>query len=123
MAEGQYDNPLYVECANFAPSLTGEEMCRAFGPHVLAVMPNGRDTWEVHVTTGEIRESLEVEGLTLRGRHCEVSRIFSGGTWVRIRRLPLNMLYVEKVWGSGGRGQALHVAKHVHKNWRPDPQD
>ena len=93
MAEGQYDNPLYVECANFAPPLTGEEMCHALGPvanHVLAVMPKGRDTWEVHVTTEEIRDSLEVKGLTLRGRHYEVSRRFPRGTWVRIRGLPLN---------------------------------
>ena len=80
-----------MECANFAPPLTGEEMCRALGPHMLAVMPKGRDTWEVHVSTEEIRESLEVEGLTLRGRHCEVSRRFPGGTSVRIRGLPLNM--------------------------------
>ena len=121
-----------MESANFAPPITGEEMCRALGQvanHVLAVMPKGPDTWEVHVTTEEIRESLEVEGLTLRvgTARCRGDSLGApGGTWVRIRGLPLNMpneyiSYFEKVWGSDGRGQTLHVAIHVHKKWRPAP--
>ena len=94
MEAGNYENPLFVECSNFAPPLTGEEMCRALGPvanHVLAVLPKGRDTWEVHVNEEGIREYLEVEGLTIRGRHLEVSRRFPGGTWVRIRGIALNV--------------------------------
>ena len=91
MDAGNYENHLYVECANFAPTLTGEEMCRALGPvanHVMAVLPKGRDTWEVHVSQERIRDYLEVEGLTIRGRHLEISRRFPGGTCVCIRGSP-----------------------------------
>ena len=91
---GEYSHPLYVETVNFSPPLTGKELCRSLGPivnHVLAVLPKGRDTWEIHVTTNEIRDHLEVEGLTLRGRHCEVTTRFPKGTWVRIRGIPLNV--------------------------------
>ena len=119
MPEGLYDNPLYVECPNYAPPLTGEEICRALGPvasHVLAVMPKGRETWEVHVSTDEIRDSLEVEGLTLRGRHCEVSRRFPGGTWVRIRGLPLNMPNENITYMVRKYGEVVVEAKHC--TWR-----
>ena len=91
---GWYSHPLYVETVNFSPPLTGEELCRSLGPvanHVLAVLPKVRDAWEVHVSTDDIRDHLEVEGLTLRGRRCEVTRRIPSGTWVRIRGIPLNV--------------------------------
>ena len=33
---------------------------------VLAVLPKGRDTWEVYVNQEDIRDYFEVEGLTIR---------------------------------------------------------
>ena len=91
-ATSDYRNPLYVETTNFYPALTGEEVCRALGPvsrHFLAVLPKGRDAWEIHVSLEDVRDVLEVEGLTIRGRHCEVTRRFPSGTWVRMRGIPL----------------------------------
>ena len=46
---------------------------------------------ETPVSTDDIRDHLEVEGLTLRGRRCEVTRRIPSGTWVRIRGIPLNV--------------------------------
>ena len=116
MDAGNYENPLYVKCANFAPPLTVEEMCRALGPvanHVLAVLPKGRDTWEVHVSQEGIRDYLEVEGLTIRGRHLEISRRFPGGTCVRIRGIPLNVPN-EKIMSKYGDV----VVETIHCTWR-----
>ena len=88
-----YKHPMFIHAPSFEPPLTGEEVCRslaAIGDHVLAVIPKGRDVWELHVDQQDLRDRVEVEGLVLRGRLCEVSPRFPGGTWVRVRGLPLD---------------------------------
>ena len=50
---------MYIHAPSFAPALTGEEVCRSLamiGDHVLAVIPKGRDVWEVHVDQQDLRE-------------------------------------------------------------------
>ena len=98
---------MYIHAPSFAPALTGEEVCRSLAmieDHVLAVIPKGRDVWEVHVDQQELRDKIEVEGLVLRGRLCEVSPRFPGGTWVRVRGLPLDAknTYVDRIIGEYG---------------------
>ena len=61
----------------------------AISHHVHAVIPKGREVWEIHIDQEEIRDKIEVEGIVIRGRSCEVSPRFSGGTWVMVRGLPL----------------------------------
>ena len=56
----------------------------------MAIIPKGREVWEVHLDQEEIRDRVEVEGIVLRGRQCEASPRFPGGTWVLVRGLPLN---------------------------------
>ena len=77
-----YDHPLFVHTPAFMPVVIGEEMCRAMAAicdHVMAIIPRGREVWEVHVDQEEIREKIEVEGIVLRGRLCEASPRFPGG--------------------------------------------
>ena len=88
-----YHHPMYVHCPLFTPFVTGEEVCRSLGAvndHVLAVVQKGREVYEIHLDHVDIRDRIEVEGLTIRGRTCEVSPRFPGGTWVRVRGLPLS---------------------------------
>ena len=88
-----YEHPLFVHTPGFMPVVSGEEMCRAMaaiGDHVMAIIPKGREVWEVHLDQEEIRNRVEVEGIVPLGRQCEASPRFPGGTWVRVRGLPLN---------------------------------
>ena len=83
---------LFCETAGFAPPITGEEICaslKTVAQHLDAVIPKGRNAWEVVVRSGDVATGLEVTGLVLRGRSLELSQRFPGGTWVRVRGLPL----------------------------------
>ena len=83
---------LFCETAGFAPPITGEEICAALktvAQHLDAVIPKGRNAWEVVVRSGDVATGLEVTGLVLRGRSLELGQRFPGGTWVRVRGLPL----------------------------------
>ena len=84
---------LFMETAGFAPPITGEEICsslRMVANHLEAIIPNGRNAWEVVCRAGDVATGLEVTGLVLRGRNVELSQRFPGGTWVRVRGLPLD---------------------------------
>ena len=114
-----YSHPMFVDAPNFSPPLTGEEVCRTLAEiadHVLAVIPKGRAVWELHVSQQELRDKLEIEGLALRGRLCEVSPRFPGGTWVRVRGLPLDVpnSYLDKMLSSYG---SLFIGTE-HSTWR-----
>ena len=84
---------LFMETAGFAPPITGEEICvslRMVAQHVEAIIPKGRNAWEVVLRSGDVATGLEVTGIVLRGRSIELSQRFPGGTWVRVRGLPLD---------------------------------
>ena len=66
-------------------------MCfRMVAQHVEAIIPKGRNAWEVVFRSGDVATGLEVTGIVLRGRSIELSQRFPGGTWVRVRGLPLD---------------------------------
>ena len=114
-----YDHPLFVHTPAFMPVVSGEEMCRAMAAicdHVMAIIPRGREVWEVHVDQEEIREKVEVEGIVLRGRLCEASPRFPGGTWVRVRGLPLNATnaFVDRLLSQYGE---IAIGS-THATWR-----
>ena len=114
-----YDHPLFVHTPAFMPVVSGEEMCRAMAAicdHVMAIIPRGREVWEVHVDQEEIREKIEVEGIVLRGRLCEASPRFPGGTWVRVRGLPLNATnaFVDRLLSQYGE---IAIGS-THATWR-----
>ena len=114
-----YDHPLFVHTPAFMPVVSGEEMCRAMAAicdHIMAIIPRGREVWEVHVDQQEIREKVEVEGIVLRGRLCEASPRFPGGTWVRVRGLPLNATnaFVDRLLSQYGE---IAIGS-THATWR-----
>ena len=114
-----YDHPLFVYTPAFMPVVSGEEMCRAMAAicdHVMAIIPRGREVWEVHFDQEEIREKVEVEGIVLRGRLCEASPRFPGGTWVRVRGLPLNATnaFVDRLLSQYGE---IAIGS-THATWR-----
>ena len=83
---------LFAETAGFAPPITGEEICASLkmvAKHIEAVVPKGRNAWEVVFRTEDVATGLEVTGIVLRGRSIELGRRFPGGTWIRVRGLPL----------------------------------
>ena len=101
------------------PVVSGEEMCRAMAPisdHVIAIIPRGREVWEVHIDQEEIRGKLEVEGIVNRGRLYEASPRFPGGTWVRVRGLPLNATnaFVDRLLAQYGEV----AIGSTHATWR-----
>ncbi|XP_041377686.1 uncharacterized protein LOC121390043 [Gigantopelta aegis] len=115
---GEYAKPLFLNAPGFTPPLSGE-ICRALGPivhHLLAVVPKGRNTWELHVDSQEIRDRLELQGLSIRDRCLDIGPRFPGGTWVRIRGLPLTVanIYVDQILQSYGS----IVVKTDHATWR-----
>ena len=84
---------LFMETAGFAPPITGEEICsslRMVANHLEAIIPKGRNAWEVVCRARDVATGLEVTGLVLRGRNVELNQRFPGGTWVRVRGLPLD---------------------------------
>ena len=110
---------MYVHCPLFMPFVTGEEVCRSLGAvndHVLAVIQKGREVFEIHLDHGDIRDRIEVEGLTIRGRTCEVSPRFPRGTWVRVRGLPLFApnVFLDRLLAPYGEV----VVKTSHVTWR-----
>ena len=75
---------LYACTPAFQPPVTGEEICTSLGPvvhHVDAIIPKGRDTWEVHITDKDVATELEVTGFRLRGRNIELDQRYPGGTY------------------------------------------
>ena len=83
---------MFCETAGFEPPVTGEEICSSIRPvsqYVEAIMPKGRNMWEIVLTSEEMATGLEVAGIKLRERSIEISHRFPGGTWVRVRGLPL----------------------------------
>ena len=52
-------------------------------------MQKGRDAWEIVLRSEEVANSLEVKGITIRGRSIDISQRFRGGTWLRVQGLPL----------------------------------
>ena len=115
----EYDHPLFVHTPAFMPVVSGEEMCRAMAAindHVMAIIPRGREVWEVHVDQEELRDRLEVEGIVVRGRQCEASPRFPGGTWVRVRGLPLNATnaFVDRLLSQYGE---ISIGS-THATWR-----
>ena len=110
---------LFCETAGFAPPITGEEICASLkmvAQHLEAVIPKGRNAWEVVVRSGDVATGLEVTGLVLRGRSLELSQRFPGGTWVRVRGLPLEAgdLTVRSVFENFGEV----VSGPHHVMWR-----
>ena len=110
---------LYASTPAFQPPVTGEEICTSLGPvvhHVDAIIPKGRDTWEVHITDKDVATGLEVTGFRLRGRNIELDQRYPGGTWVRVRGFPLEVENVKveaifKIFGA-------IVAGPFHATWR-----
>ena len=58
--------------------------------HIEAIMPKGRDIWELVFKSEEVATGAEVSGIALRGRNIELSTHFPGGSWVRVRDPPLD---------------------------------
>ena len=84
---------LFCETAGFSPPISGEELCysvRKVSTHIEAIMPKGRDIWELVFKSEEVATGVEVSGIALCGRNIELSTRFPGGTWVRVRGLPLD---------------------------------
>ena len=84
---------LYCETAGFTPPITGEEVCASLkmvATHLDAIIPKGRNAWEIVFLSADVATGLEITGIVLRGRSIELSQRFPGGTWVRVRGLPLN---------------------------------
>ena len=93
MEKQQQTTSLFMETAGFAPPITGEEICvsiRMVAQNVEAIIPKGRNAWEVVLRSGDVATGLEVTGIVLRGRSIELSQRSPGGTWVRVRGLPLD---------------------------------
>ena len=110
---------LYASTPQFQPPVTGEEICTSLGPvvqHVDAIVPKGRDTWEVHVTDRDVATGLEITGFRLRGRNIELSQRYPGGTWVRVRGFPLEIdnTKVDAIFKNFG----AIVAGPFHATWR-----
>ena len=84
---------LYFSTPAFQPFVTGEEICASLGPvikHIDAIIPKGRDIWEVHITDTNVATGLELTGVKIRGRNLEFNQRHPGGTWVRVRWFPLD---------------------------------
>ena len=84
---------LFCETAGFQPFITGEVIClslKTVSHHLDAVIPKGRNAWEIVFKSEEVAFGLEVTGIMLRGRNIEHSQRFPGGTWVRVRGIPLD---------------------------------
>ena len=110
---------LFCETAGFAPPITGEELCvslKMVANHVEAIMPKGRNAWEVVFLSEEVATGIEVTGITLRGRNIELNKRFPGGTWIRVRGLPLETanLTVECIFENFGSV----VSGPHHVMWR-----
>ena len=110
---------LFMETAGFAPPITGEEICvslRMVTQHVEAIIPKGRNAWEVVLRSGDVATGLEVTGIVLRGRGIELSQRFPGGTWVRVRGIPLEAgdLTVRSIFQNFGEV----VSGPHHVTWR-----
>ena len=110
---------LFAETAGFAPPITGEEICASLkmvANHIEAVMPKGRNAWEVVFRTEDVATGIEVTGIVLRGRSIELGRRFRGGTWIRVRGLPLETadLTVECIFKNFGSV----VSGPHHVMWR-----
>ena len=110
---------LFCETAGFAPPITGEEICaslKTVAQHLEAIIPKGRNAWEVVVRSRDVAIGLEVTGLVLRGRSLELSQRFPGGTWVRVRGLPLDAadVTVQRVFEDFGEV----VSGPHHVMWR-----
>ena len=110
---------MYASTPQFQPPVTGEEICTSLGPvvhHVDAIVPKGRDTWEVHVTDRDVATGLEITGFRLRGRNIELSQRYPGGTWVRVRGFPLEIdnTKVDAIFKNFG----AIVAGPFHATWR-----
>ena len=61
---------LFLSTPAFQPFVTGEEICASLGPvvnHIEAIIPKGRDTWEVHITDTDVATGLELTGVRVRG--------------------------------------------------------
>ena len=110
---------LFAETAGFAPPITGEEICASLkmvANHIEAVMPKGRNAWEVVFRREDVATGLEVTGIVLRGRSVELGSRFPGGTWIRVRGLPLETadLTVECIFKNFGSV----VSGPHHVMWR-----
>ena len=98
---------LFLSTPAFQPFVTGEEICASLGPvinHIEAIIPKGRDTWEVHITDTDVATGLELTGVRIRGRSLELTQRHLGGTWVRVRGFPLvtSNLMVETIFKNFG---------------------
>ena len=110
---------LYASTPAFQPPVTGEEICTSLGPvvhHVDAIIPKGRDTWEVHITDKDVATGLELTGFRVRGRNIDLNQRYPGGTWVRVRGFPLDVdnTKVEAIFKNFGS----IVAGPYHATWR-----
>ena len=63
---------------------------RAVNTYIEAIMPKGRDIWEIVFKSKEVANSVDVTGINMRGRNIDLSTRFTGCTWVRVRGLPLD---------------------------------
>ena len=101
-----------------APHHGGRDLCcpEDGGTTLDAVIPKGRNAWEVVVRSGDVATGLEVTGLVLRGRSLELSQRFPGGTWVRVRGIPLEAgdLTVRSIFQNFGEV----VSGPHHVTWR-----
>ena len=122
---------LFMETAGFAPPITGEEICvslRMVAQHVEAIIPKGRNAWEVVLRSGDVATGLEVTGIVLRGRSIELSQRFPGGTWVRVRGItsrrwrPHRAVHLPELRGGGVGPPPRHVEGHNHKDGGSDPE-
>ena len=110
---------LFLSTPGFQPFVTGEEICASLGPvvnHIDAIIPRGRDTWEVHITDTDVATGLELTGVRIRGRSLEMTQRHPGGTWVRVRGFPLDTsnIMVETIFKNFGQV----VSGPHHATWR-----
>ena len=79
-------------------------------------MPKGRNALEVVFRSEDVATGLEVTGIVLRGRSVELGSRFPGGTWIRVRGLPLETadLTVECIFKNFGSV----VSGPPHIMWR-----
>ena len=91
---------------------------------MLAVIPKGRDVWELHVDQQEIRDKIEVGRVSISWETLrsvpQVPHLGEGEGSPSRRYQHLCGQTSQCLW-LGGRGDTLlHIAKHRHKDWRKD---
>ena len=89
-------NSLFCETAGFQPFITDEEIClslKTVSHHLDAVIPKGRNAWEVVFKSEEVAFGLEVTGIMLCGQNIELGQRFPGGIPLDTGELVIRQIF------------------------------